>query len=1231
MTQWCRLLCLTALAAVAAFGQATTSLRGTVTDPTGAVIPGAEVILLDPETQFSRSSLANESGIYQFPQVPPGTYTVLATADGFTGIEVADVVLAVGQPATLPLSFTEVGSVTESISVSAEASPINTTDASLGNTMGERAVLQLPFNARNVVNMLSLQPGVTFVGDTQDLREDRRAGTINGARSDQSNITLDGVDVNDQQNRFAFTAVLRSTLDSVQEFRVTTLNADPSQGRSGGAQVQLVTKSGTNQMHGSLYEFHRNTKTAANDFFNNSSGVDRQKLIRNVFGGSVGGPIKKNRAFFFLNSEIRRDASDGSAVRVVPMATMRQGIVRYERADGTVASLSPDDIRQTVDPLGIGPNPNSLNLFNSAYADPNDTTVGDGLNTAGFRFNYPIALSQETYIAKMDFNLDDSGKHRMFVRGQLQSDKRNEDPQFPGLDSNRTVLDNSKGIALGYDIVLTPNLFGSTRYGYTRQGEELTGVQNSERVMIRGLDEPLGTTQGITRILPVHMFRQDMSWIKGRHTVKFGAVYRNVQNRRTDRQNSFHEAEMNSSWLEGAGAEMDPSDLADSFSVSYRDAMTAVLGLVPEGNANFRYNVDGSVLAQGDPIFRNFANEELELYAMDTWQAARGLTLTYGLRWSLMPPVKEVNGVQTSPNIPLSEWLGARAFLADNGASQASAGVLEWDLAERTGRGLYPYHKKNIAPRFSLAYSPQNADGFLGKLFGGPGKTVFRAGAGMFYDIFGQGMMRRFSASALGFSSSITNPASSLNLTTVPRFSDINSIPNGLIGEAPPGGFPQVQPDLFQITNALDDSIVPPYSVALNFSVGRDFGRGFYLETSYVGRLSRRVLAQGDLAMPTDLRDPASGQTYFEAATLLAQAGRNGVPVQDVAAIPFWENMWPGAANNSLFGTSGVSATQAVYELMDAVAPDYTFGLLLLDDPSRCAPSCSRLGPWSMFNAQYSALAGWRNVFNGSYHAGQLTLRKRFSDGLQFDLNYTLSKAIDFASFAENSGNFDGFIVNTWSPGQMRAVADYDMRHQINLNYVWELPVGRGKPVGSNWNPVLNQILGGWQLSGLYRQTSGMPADILNGRNWPTNWNVTGNASQVRAIPTGTGSFKDAPALAGGDSGPNIFEDPQAGFDSFAASLPGSSGGRNAVRGDGFFTLDMAISKRFPMPWEGHSLQFRAEAFNLTNTTRFDPGLDNLDNEVSIVTSLTSGGSFGRYSATLTNPRVLQFALRYEF
>ncbi|MCU0228154.1 MAG: carboxypeptidase-like regulatory domain-containing protein, partial [Bryobacterales bacterium] len=393
------------------FGQASTSLRGTITDLTGAVIPGATLTLTNVATQASRSTNSSEDGSYVFPAIAPGTYQLKATAAGFNDTIVNDLRLLVNVPATQNVQFEKIGTVAETISVSADAVQLNTTDASLGNAVGSKPILELPANARNVVGLLSLQPGVLYIReDGVQARNDPRSGNVNGARNDQSNVTLDGVDVNDQIDRGPFTSVLRVTLDSVQEFRTTTLNATADQGRSSGAQVSMVTKSGSNEVHGSTYWFHRNTLTTANEFFLNATGVERPKLIRNIGGASLGGPIIRNRVFLFGNWEHRRDAREDNVLRTVPSMQMRQGILQYLDTSGNVRQVTPAMIRSQIDPLGIGVNQNALSVLQS-YPVPNDFTAGDGLNQVGFRFKAPVGLRWNTYIAKMDFVLDKENRH----------------------------------------------------------------------------------------------------------------------------------------------------------------------------------------------------------------------------------------------------------------------------------------------------------------------------------------------------------------------------------------------------------------------------------------------------------------------------------------------------------------------------------------------------------------------------------------------------------------------------------------------------------------------------------------------------------------------------------------------------------------------------------------------------------------------------------------------------
>ena len=311
---------------------------GTVTDQQGGVVPGSEVTITHKGTGAARTTLSDDTGRYQFHQLTPGTYTITAEMVGFKKQVTENVAVRVDSNRRLDLQL-EIGDISQVVTVSsATGTLLNTFDATIGNNIRGEQIVKLPLESRNVANLLSLQPGAVTSGE------------VAGARRGMSNITLDGVDINEQQNgsissdigpdstnfgdpitgskelaESAFQPVIRVTPDSVQEFRVTVSNPNAHQGRSPGAQVTMVTRSGTNEWHGSLYHFHRNTVTTGNDFFNNRSGVERPALLRNLFGGSVGGPIMKDRAFFFFNYEGRTDRSQLNDVNTVPLPHLGQG------------------------------------------------------------------------------------------------------------------------------------------------------------------------------------------------------------------------------------------------------------------------------------------------------------------------------------------------------------------------------------------------------------------------------------------------------------------------------------------------------------------------------------------------------------------------------------------------------------------------------------------------------------------------------------------------------------------------------------------------------------------------------------------------------------------------------------------------------------------------------------------------------------------------------------------
>jgi hypothetical protein len=367
---WVWMMCCILATAITGLGQtATTSLRGTVKDPSSALVPGSKVTLADAANGKTFTATANSLGFYSFAQIPPATYIITVSATGF-GNQSKKAELLVDQPATVDFVLTVQSSMV-TVDVSAAAQTLNTTDATLGDSVGNATIQALPMEGRDPIALLTMQPGVLYLGNpSENDTMDSRSGSVSGGRSDQGNITLDGMDDNDQINGFAFTGVLRSTLDSTEEFRVTTSNGNASSGRSSGAQVSLITKSGTNAFHGGAYEYYRPTNTVANQWFNKYQQVSQgqpnipQKYVQNTFGAAVGGPIKKDKLFFFGNYEGQRVAIDDVITQIFPTQPFYNGQLGYQDVNGNndfltatqVTAVDASPVAPCDPSIGCGPN-----------------------------------------------------------------------------------------------------------------------------------------------------------------------------------------------------------------------------------------------------------------------------------------------------------------------------------------------------------------------------------------------------------------------------------------------------------------------------------------------------------------------------------------------------------------------------------------------------------------------------------------------------------------------------------------------------------------------------------------------------------------------------------------------------------------------------------------------------------------------------------------------------------
>jgi len=1254
-------------------------------------------------TGYSRSTTTNSQGAYEFVEIPPATYNLTITANGFATFKQNGLVLAVAMPATLNITLQVVG-ISETVEVPSLAPLINTVDASQGHDFETEQIENLPFEGRDPTAILSLQSGVVYTGSNaaQNTEFDSRSGAVAGARSDQANITIDGFDNNNPLQGLPFQGSLRSTLDSLQEFRVTTTAGGAADsGYSSGAQVTLVTKSGTNTFHGSLYEYIRPTNTVANDYFNKlaelQSGLPNVpgRLLRNTFGGSLGGPILKDRLFFFYTYEGQRQRESTQVTRLVPSANIRNGILTYQTVSGPF-TLTPADFAkmdphcstpqpgfpQGTCPLGPGANP-AVEAVLKMYPLPNALNAGDGYNIVGYTFSAPAPVNFNTHIARLDYRINPG--NQIFVRGNLQEDRAAGAPQFPGDPPNTLTKANPRALAVSYTALFGSNLANTFRYGYLRQGLASTGLQTQPYVSWYKMSSFQGETPTVSQKIPVHNIADNLAWTRGSHTLQFGGSLLFVRSFSSSNARSFDTALMDPfgllySAIANTGQSLDPGAFGfppvdPNYGLNYTFAAMTLAGLIPYDTASSNLNKQGNrlvALPQSTPVVRNYHSDEAEWYAQDAWRISPNLTLTFGARYTLLQPPYETHGNQIAPMMSMNQFFRQREAAMNQGLTYAPSLGFVLSGKANGGRPYWNWDYGNIAPRVAFAWSPSWSGGVLGRLAGGAGKTSIRGGFGIYYDHFGQGVVDTFSTQgSFGLSTQISAPPLGfISVDQVPRFSGINDVPTTAAGGCPSppcnilihqtsGALPYFPPSSlfdggFAITWGLDDRLKTPYAEVASLSIQRQLPKNLVFEISYIGRFGHRLLQEEDLAMPLDIKDPKSGMDYFAAAKALDVAHVTGVPIQNIGTIPFFENIFPSAAGPagtqiygfapcapgaaSLSGSDHVTATQAMYNSWYC-NPKFgdTAGLFLADVPGafgiagQCFPACATIhgqqtGGFAFFDPQFSSLYAWRSIGNSNYQGLLASLRGRMK-GLVFDLNYTYSKSMDYGSNAEYINEFAGAgfasqIVDAWRPKQNYGPSDFDLRHQINANWLYDLPWGAGK----HWTMrgVGNALLGGWQLSGLFRWSSGFPFSVLPGGLWATNWQLTQPAAPTGPLPK-TGSF-----VVNGL--PNVFKDGPAAASGFRPPFPGESGPRNALIGPGLFDIDAGLLKTWSLT-EATKLTFGWQVYNVTNTARFDVGSMSTQNGLCYCqnNTLQSATSFGNFTSTLSKPRVMELSLRFSF
>ncbi|ADW69347.1 carboxypeptidase-like regulatory domain-containing protein [Granulicella tundricola] len=1226
----------------------TTALSGTVTDASGALMPGVAISISNPASGSVQNTSTHSKGEFSFDQIPPGTYVVKVLAPGFSEQD-EQVELLVATPVKMDFKLT-VGT-SEVVNVETNIAALNATDASLGKAFDSKQIQNLPYLANNITYLLSLQPGVLALdsgAQTGGLNTDTRTGIVNGARQDQTNISLDGVDNNDQTNGYAFNGALRATRESVEEFRVTTTGSNADAGRSSGGQVSLVTRSGTNTYHGSAYEYYRGGIGLQNNWFNKQTQLNTNtgnvplKVLQNTYGASFGAPIIRDKLFFFAAYEGFKQASDQQVAATVPSLFSASGTaqglvtgnVTYQVCPSSVVcksstatkTLTPTDIAtldgRANDPVCstsacTAPTTNAAAIaYMKQFPLANNNTGGDGFNTGTYSFASPLPLHQITNIARVDYTINP--RQTLFVRGNLQSDNQAAALTFPGLLAASNTFGNNKGMAAGHIWNLNSAMSNNFRYGFIRQGTATRGTGSQPYVTFSAFTTISATTTSTIYKITTNNFADDFTITKGRHTIQFGVNDRLLSNSRYFDSPLLSNASVTSSLLALAavantGSSYDPAigtcadcgTVSSGFANSYNAAILANGGVIESGKSGTEYLVqNGSLVPAGAGVVPThiYHNLEQEYYIQDQWKASPRFTVTAGLRYNYYGVPYEIHGQQIAPTIAANTLLQNRVAGANSGTSYNTPISFAVSGSANNAPNFWTPQKGNFAPRISFAYAtPDN-------------RTSIRGGFSLVFDHFGEGVVDYYDAGTSSLLSlSKSNTFSYTDVNTNPRFTGYHNVPLGTVTVATTALPATPANNEFTFLKTVNSIQKTPYAEAFNFTIQREVTHGLTLTGSYVGRLGRHLSDAIDVAQPNNLLDTASQQTYFQAATAYDKMIDAGVATNTVANTGYFQNLFPKAAYK------GFTGAQAFYAFMAANRGNETAALYQFDYTAGAASSPAGQSN-RFFYPQTSSIYVQSTIANSNYNALQMSARHVLRYGLEYDLNYTYSKSLDQGSSPERSAS--NYIVNTVNPSQMYAPSDFDVRHNITANYNAPLPFGKGKPFLGHANGLVDRLIGGWQLNGVVHYSTAFPfsASISNG--FGTNFDSSSNYIQTGPIPTGGHHY-----VPGGnyETALNGITVTQA-FANLRAAYVGETGQRNNFRADGYFSMDDGFSKSF-RTFREQAFKIQVEVFNVTGSTRFNA-----------LTATGNSTKFGQYtggSATTTGllgqPRQMQFSGKYSF
>ena len=1209
-------------------------ILGRVADPSGAVLARVKVTATNEATGVSRGAETNDSGDYSFPEIPVGVYTLSFELSGFKKDLRHGVTLELNQIITLNMTM-QLGQTQEIIDVTSEAPLVDTTSTQLGAVVDDRTVSELPLNSRDTYQFLQLQPGVvSTVGSSNSIvygSDSPGAVSVNGGRGRSNNFSVNGGDANDL---FVNLPTVQPTPDSIQEFRVITNTFDAEYGRNSGSVINVVTKSGGNAFHGNLYEFFRN-KVLNADAYCFSAPCAKPQFNQNQFGGTFGGPIKKDRTFFFASYEGRRirqgipspnvtvpyasdlpsatqpfaqfpDAPLTGVLNNSSILTNRPGCTAAITAGG--GSIANGNAYSTIFPTNQIPlaclDPTAVDLMQLAPLAPAGTNTIETVPSEATR--------GDNFTVKVDHKINDKQNLSIYY---YFNDERNLQPfsffelagaNVPGFGS--IVASRFQQWNILHTWTLSNSTINEFHFTYNREGQRtFQHPQNTELVQNACPPAPTWLTS-VTG--PVPCFYGDGSSDPG------GSLY-GIHPFLGPTREGLPFISISGGLALGNNDEGELPQVGNSF--QWADNLTKVSGthtmkfgvdvrrqrfdqtLYYNVNGSFYYygggpndpaafNADGSQnfypnfllglpdeFGEGSAQTENVRNTAFYLFAQDSWKIKPNLTLNYGLRWELNTPLADMSRHVQSfrPGQSSTQYPCVDTANTDCSSQTPVGLVVPGDPG--VPPGLTQTYYKAFAPRVGIAWSPGNS-----------GKTSFRAGWGLFYNPMEQLVLEQFGAEPpfggstfvyetqfnlpfLGQDSTVANPTTSY----------LNPF-NGIITPKPGTAQDWATFEPILLFGDFQPHMRTQYSAQYNFTIQRELSKDSKLEIGYVGSQGHRLLATHDV-------NYSNPQTCLDLNSILG-AGTCGPFTEDS---PFFI---PGGTVLPVPLHLPYAQNSSVIPAGTTVGPN---GITLVGLRPYSSPQCDPLSgngcPVSGVPV-FSSIFAQDTIANSGYNSMQVSLDKRFGRGSQFTAAYTFSKSIDEAS------SFEG-ILNPLPGANNRSLSLFDARHRIVLSYYWEVPV-------PHYSGVKGKVLDGWSLSGITTYQTGFPIRITSSSDTEL---MNSFDFELPGEPNLTAPFQRQRPQSNG----NYYFNPN----SFTLSDLGTVGNspRTICCGPGISDTDFAILKNIAVSETKH-FEFRAELFNIFNHTQFY----NPDGNI------TDGSQFGQVTQA-KDPRLMQFALKFFF